>query len=124
MRTRISGRAWVAVFVTAGVLATGCDASTDSQEESTSSPAASSTSTDIAASRDAPEVGTCWRIPADRLTPDYWFDDSPQVPCTQPHNRNQRSDPRPPVGLDADLDQLSDLRGLQVGGLRTELLRD
>jgi hypothetical protein len=67
------------------VLASGCDASTDSGEESASSPTASGASTDVAALRDAPEVGTCWRIPADTLTPDYWFDDSPQVPCTEPH---------------------------------------
>jgi Septum formation len=34
---------------------------------------------------EAPGVGTCWAIPEERLTPEYWFDDSPQVACTEPH---------------------------------------
>jgi hypothetical protein len=72
----------VAAFVAAGALVSACDASTDPDEES----AGSSTSDDVAL-RDAPGVGTCWRIPDDAITdPDYWFDDSPQVRCTEPHN--------------------------------------
>ena len=43
------------------------------------------TPTDIEASGEGPGIGTCWAIPQERLTPDYWFDDSPQVPCTEPH---------------------------------------
>ena len=33
-----------------------------------------------------PAVGTCWAVPPDDLvTSDYLFDDSPTVPCTEPH---------------------------------------
>ena len=35
---------------------------------------------------DAPAIGTCWRMPpAKAADKDYWFDDSPQVPCTERH---------------------------------------
>lgn len=87
MRIRPSIIAWAVAWVTAGALASGCDASTDPNEESAGSPTASRASTDDEALRDAPQVGTCWRLPDDALTdPDYWFDDSPRVPCTEPHN--------------------------------------
>jgi hypothetical protein len=34
----------------------------------------------------APEVGTCWSTPPTKAAGEYyWFDDSPQVPCTQRH---------------------------------------
>jgi hypothetical protein len=79
--------AWVAALAAASALVAGCDASTDSDQDPAGSPAASSTSTADEALRDAPEVGTCWQLPNDDLIdPDYWFDDSPQVPCTEPHN--------------------------------------
>jgi hypothetical protein len=34
---------------------------------------------------DAPARGTCWMVDPHRLTTDYWFDDSPRVPCSGPH---------------------------------------
>jgi hypothetical protein len=83
MRIQLRIMAWVV----AGALVSACDASTDPDEESTDSPVVSSTSTDDVTLEDAPNVGTCWRIPNDAITdPDYWFDDSPQVPCNKPHN--------------------------------------
>jgi hypothetical protein len=34
----------------------------------------------------APDEGTCWTVPADAAAdPKYWFDDSSQVPCSEPH---------------------------------------
>src|SRR4051794_14705260 len=35
--------------------------------------------------RDAPEPGTCWRVPPSNFLRDYWFDASPKVPCGRPH---------------------------------------
>ncbi len=32
-----------------------------------------------------PARGTCWQVDPSRMTSDYWFDDSPQVPCSSPH---------------------------------------
>jgi hypothetical protein len=33
-----------------------------------------------------PAIGTCWAVPTeDAIDPDYWFDDSTTVPCTEPH---------------------------------------
>jgi Septum formation len=33
-----------------------------------------------------PAIGTCWDVPAkDAMDPDYLFDNSPTVPCTEPH---------------------------------------
>lgn len=33
-----------------------------------------------------PLQGTCWDVPpADAVDPDYWHDDSPRVPCNEPH---------------------------------------
>ncbi len=87
MRIRVSIAAWVAALVAVGALVSACGGSTDSDEDSAGSPAASSTPTDEVALRGAPEVGTCWRLRYDDLLdPEYWFDDSPQVPCTEPHN--------------------------------------
>jgi hypothetical protein len=87
VRIRLSITAWVAVLVAVGALVSACGASTDSEEDSAGSPAASSTPADEVALRDAPEVGTCWRLRYEDLrVTAYWFDDSPQVPCTEPHN--------------------------------------
>ena len=34
----------------------------------------------------APERGDCWAVPSRLATdPDHWSDDSPQVPCSEPH---------------------------------------
>jgi hypothetical protein len=32
-----------------------------------------------------PDEGTCWAVPADEPDNHHWFDDSPTVPCTEPH---------------------------------------
>lgn len=46
----------------------------------------SDNSTGERADGDEPADGTCWAVPADDVaTPDYWFDDSPTVPCTEAH---------------------------------------
>lgn len=87
MRIRIPIMAWVATFVAACALVSACDASNGIDQESAGPPTGNSTSTRDVAMRGAPEVGTCWRVPDDAvIDPDYWFDDSPQVPCTEPHN--------------------------------------
>jgi hypothetical protein len=36
--------------------------------------------------REAPEPGTCWRLSPSKFKPDYWYDDSPTVPCARRHN--------------------------------------
>jgi hypothetical protein len=34
----------------------------------------------------APDDGTCWSVPTDdAVDPNYWFDDSSKVACTEPH---------------------------------------
>ena len=34
----------------------------------------------------SPEQGTCWAVPAHSAVDwEYWVDDSPQVPCSEPH---------------------------------------
>jgi hypothetical protein len=35
----------------------------------------------------APEEGTCWAVPPGKwsVQPEYWYDDSPTVPCSAPH---------------------------------------
>jgi hypothetical protein len=56
----------------------GCDGSSDPEGQSDESPA-------VAAGA-APEVGTCWAVDAeDAVDQQYWYDDSAQVPCTEPH---------------------------------------
>ena len=41
---------------------------------------------DNSADHAAPDDGTCWTVPADdAVDPDYWFDDSSKVSCTEPH---------------------------------------
>ena len=32
-----------------------------------------------------PDVGTCWAVPSDAVTDPDYFDDSPKVPCSEPH---------------------------------------
>jgi hypothetical protein len=49
-------------------------------------PAPSPTSNPAPGAATLPEPGTCWNVPpADALDPDYWFDKSDQVSCTEPH---------------------------------------
>ena len=41
---------------------------------------------DSAAKGTEPAIGTCWAVPdKDMIDPDYWFDESPQVPCSESH---------------------------------------
>ena len=74
----MKSRTWLGATVVAlSVALPGCDSSGGSEDQSTPS--------DTVA---APEVGTCWRVPADAdgdADPSDWFDDSPRVPCTEPH---------------------------------------
>ena len=81
-------RASPAIATTAVVLLTfaGCNGSTGPDDPSSES-SRTTKSTDVASAAAAkPEIGTCWRVPTASATdPDYWFDDSPQVPCTKPH---------------------------------------
>lgn len=84
----------VAAVGAASFALAGCEGSTDSQDPSAESPGTSETSESSASSASAagspavpePERGTCWSVPvASILADDYWFDDSAQVPCTEPH---------------------------------------
>jgi Septum formation len=77
-------RIWLPVTVAAlSLTLAGCDSSADPDEQAARSP--DTTSADHSAALvGAPEDGTCWTVPAD-VGADYWFDDSPTVPCTEPH---------------------------------------
>jgi hypothetical protein len=72
---------WLAATVAAlSLLLLGCDGSSPDAQ---SAPSAEATSADHAAAVvDAPDEGTCRNTPSD---PNLWFDDSPTVPCTEPH---------------------------------------
>ena len=89
-------RSGARLAIAAGVVAlalAGCSGSTNPDKPSAASPkvTASSDSSDgstasASASAVKPTAGTCWRMPpASTADPDYWFDGSPQVPCTKPH---------------------------------------
>lgn len=72
------------------VLLAGCDSSSpppSSADSATwSSGDSHADSGAESALRDAPEVGTCRAVPAGKaLSHRYWFDDSPVVPCSEPH---------------------------------------
>jgi hypothetical protein len=77
----MGSRVWLPAIVAglAFILAVpGCDSS---DEESTEA-----VDDHPAALVGAPDEGTCWSVPADSAAdPDYWFDDSREVPCTEPH---------------------------------------
>ena len=84
----------VALLVGALVVALGACSDGDSTDEAGPDPSSSSPATDPTAEEfatdaqlvDAPAIGTCWRMPpAKAADKDYWFDDSPQVPCTERH---------------------------------------
>ena len=73
----VGSRIWLGALVALVVALPGCNSSGDPDDQSKPS--------DTVA---APEVGTCWRVPADAdgdADPSDWFDDSPRVPCTEPH---------------------------------------
>ena len=81
-------RALLAIATTGTVLLTvaGCNGSTTPEDPSSES-SGTTESTDVASAAAAkPEIGTCWRVPAaSAADPNYWFDDSPRVPCTESH---------------------------------------
>jgi Septum formation len=57
----------------------------------------------------APDDGTCWTVPADdAVDPDYWFDDSPTVPCSEPHTSETVSVQRLTNPTVADAKEMSD----------------
>lgn len=57
-----------------------------STNEPTGSSPTPATDVTAASAVSIPERGTCWAIPPERaLDPDYWFDDSDPVPCSEPH---------------------------------------
>jgi Septum formation len=66
-------RLWLTATATAVCLTlSGCEGGDDSAPEG--------------AEGAEPAIGTCWAVPnEDALDPDYWFDESPQVPCSEPH---------------------------------------
>lgn len=75
----------LAVFVVCLALS-GCEGSTDSQDPSAETPEVTKSAADSAAAPPEPAPGTCWTVPAASVVDqNYWFDDSPQVPCTEPH---------------------------------------
>ena len=69
----------------------GCsDGDSDKQADpSTGSSAANPTASESNADAGlvgAPEIGTCWQVPPAKAgDEEYWFDGSPQVPCTERH---------------------------------------
>ena len=79
-----SGVVGAAVAVTA-MLTAACSSSPESTAEPDPSSAPTSTAAEPAAMRGAPEVGTCWNVPAEEFTPGHRFNDSPAVACTKPH---------------------------------------
>ena len=95
----MSPRAWVAALTVVLVVVLGACGGSSSTDKPAPSPApgtsAAGTSTTGATAEEspsdpaltgAPAVGTCWRLPPVRIAAqDDWFDDSPQVPCTQRH---------------------------------------
>ena len=75
----------VATAVLVAALTVGCDSSSESTDEQGTSPASNSNAATDPAMRGAPEAGTCRNVPPKGFARDYWFDDSPVVPCTEPH---------------------------------------
>lgn len=70
----VTGIAVVAVLVAVGAVAL-----TTGRDDEAPEPAP------VPGSVSAPERGTCWAVPTDVVPEDYWYDDSPQVPCTEEH---------------------------------------
>ena len=93
---RVAVRLLAAIL--AGLLAvTACSGSDDSVMPPTGTPSATTDeqanlspipAADASAVSEVPipERGTCWAIPPERaLDPEYWFDESEAVPCSEPH---------------------------------------
>ena len=83
-----------AAALTVALIALGSCGDGDPADEADASPSTSSPATDPtdeesptdARLTGAPGLGTCWRMPpAKAAERDYWFDASPQVPCTERH---------------------------------------
>lgn len=73
-RTRLSTTVGAAVLALAG-----CDGADPESQPAAESP-------ESAAAGELPEIGTCWAVPEESVADQqYWFDDSPQVPCSEPH---------------------------------------
>ena len=86
----LQAAALTVVFAIALGACSGGDPDDDADPgSSTSSPAADPTASEPetdARLTGAPVAGTCWRMPpATAEDEKHWFDDSPQVPCTQRH---------------------------------------
>ena len=82
------------VALTAALVVALVACSDDPDDEADTSPSTGNSAADPTAEEsatdprlvEAPAVGTCWRMPpATAADETYWFDDSPQVPCTQRH---------------------------------------
>jgi hypothetical protein len=89
-------RKWmVAALGAVSTALTGCSGTSDgpnasvtasTEQSAAATPKASETSERPAAAAAEPEPGTCWAVPAASVTDHgYWFDDSAQVSCTDPH---------------------------------------
>ena len=65
----------------------GCEGSADPEDQAAeSAEATESAEGSTAAAEPEPGPGTCWTVPAaSAVDPRYWYDDSSQVPCTEPH---------------------------------------
>jgi Septum formation len=79
-------RIWLPATVAAlSLTLASCDSSADPDDQAARSPETTTSADRSAALVGAPEDGTCWTVPADAADLNYWFDDSPTVPCTEPH---------------------------------------
>src|SRR3954465_14284981 len=89
-------RKWIVGAVAAVSIAlTGCSGTSDrpnasatasAERSAAATPKASETTERSAAAAAEPQPGTCWAVRASSVTDrGYWFDDSAQVSCTDPH---------------------------------------
>jgi Septum formation len=78
-------RIWLPATVAAlSLTLAGCDSSADPVDQAARSPGGPTSADHSPALVGAPDDGTCWTVPAD-VGGGYWFDDSPTVPCNEPH---------------------------------------
>ena len=81
--TRLAPAALAVTFALALAGCTGSPAADPEAPDST--PGLHEISVDV---EDGPLEGTCWTVANsndDPIDPDFWFDDSPRVPCSEPH---------------------------------------
>ena len=80
-------RLWTAAAALCLLCMTSAACEGSSGEDDTGSPSDSPSGPgQDAALVGAPAEGACWAVPADdAVSNKYWFDDSPQVPCTEQH---------------------------------------